>query len=326
MDDRFLHQMRREPRPEFARDLRQRLRAQRETRTTWVFRPVPAVAVAFAALAVASLFAFPAVRVSAQAMLDLFRVRRFAAVPFDETRVEKLRALAKNGDQTLLVFDGKQTLRDPGPAQPYADPVAAGAAAGLSVRRPSYLPDGLLPDSVWVQGAGESRLAVSEAKLRSLLDALDLRDVSVPAGLDGRSVGVRTSPVVIQKFRGPRHKATLIQALSPEVSVPAGLDVERLAEIGLRVIGLEPDEARRVARSTDWRSTLVVPVPLNASTFRQVTVHGEPGLLITTSARGDDGDRHRDGTVVMWTEGDRVFAIAGDVNGPEVLQMAESVR
>ena len=84
MDDRFLNSMRRDPDPAFSRDLRTRLQAQPATRDRWRLRPAPAVAIAIAAVAVVSLFAFPAVRVSAQAVLDLFRVRKFAAVSFDE--------------------------------------------------------------------------------------------------------------------------------------------------------------------------------------------------------------------------------------------------
>jgi hypothetical protein len=327
MDDRFLNEMRRDPRPEFARDLRDRLRRQHEPRARWFVRPAPVFAAALAVAAVASLFAFPAVRASAQAMLDLFRVRRFAAVPFDEARIGKLRALAEARDPALLVFDDRQVVRDPGPALAYSDPFAAGAAAGLDVRRPTYLPEGLAADSVWVQGAGEARLTVREQKLRQLLESLDLRNVTVPAGLEGITVEVRTSPAVVQSFRGDRARATLIQTRSPGLSAPAGLDVERLAEIGLRVIGLEAAEARRVAAATDWRTTLVVPVPLDASTFRQVTVRGQQGLLVTTGSRDASGPgRQRDGSIVMWTEGDRVFAITGTLHGGDLLQMAESVQ
>jgi hypothetical protein len=326
MDDRFLEDLRRDPEPGFARDLRARLRARSEDRRAWAPRLVPALGLAFAALAVAGLFAFPAVRASAQAMLDLFRVRRFAAVTYDAARVEKLRSLQGAGDPSLMVFERRETVLDPGPARAFPDAGAAGAAAGLTLRRADHLPAGLAPDSVFVQGAGEMRLSVSEARLRALLDALDLRDVAVPAGIDGRIVDVRKPPVVIQKFRGPRSRAALLQCDSPEIAVPAGMDIERLAEIGLRVIGLDASEARRVARETDWRTTLVVPVPLNASTFRQVTVHGEPGLLITTARRDAEGQRRREGTMVMWTEGGRVLAIVGDLDPSDTMEMAESVR
>jgi hypothetical protein len=326
MDD-FLKTLRRDPDPEFARDLRGRLRAQPEPRIGWKVRPVPAVAIAFAAIALVSLFTIPAVRVSAQAVLDLFRVRKFAAVQFDENRIEKLRAMEKGQEPGMLVLERKETLRDPGKPRAFTDALAAGAAAGLSLRRPGYLPNGIALDSAFVSGASETRFAVSEAKLRSLLDALDLRDVSVPMGLDGKTVDVRTQPVVIERFKGGRWTAALVQTVSPEIAAPAGLDIERLGEIGLRVLGLDAGEARRVAQSIDWRTTMVVPVPINASTFRQVTVHGQPGLLVTTTGRGaGENEPHRDGTMVMWTEGDRIFAITGNLYSSDLMEMAESVQ
>ncbi len=327
MDDRFLKTLRRDPDPEFARDLRGRLRAQPPVRAGWRMRPVPALAGAFAAVALVSLFTVPAVRVSAQALLDMFRVRKFAAVQFDEARIEKLRAMQKGQEPGMMVLERRETVLDPGKPRVFTDPGAAAAAAGLNLRRPGFLPNGLAPDTVFVNGAAEVRFALSETKLRSLLDALDLRDVSVPMGLDGKTVDVRTQPVVIERFKGGRWTAALIQTMSPELATPAGLDVERLGEIGLRVIGLDAGEARRVAQSIDWRTTMVVPVPINASTFRQVTVHGQPGLLVTTAGRGaGENEPRRDGTVVMWSEGDRIFAITGNLNSSDVMEMAESVQ
>jgi hypothetical protein len=76
-----------------------------------------------------------------------------------------------------------------------------------------------------------------------------------------------------------------MQSNSPEIAIPPGVDIVELAEVGLRVLGLDAGEARHIATSTDWRSTLLVPVPLNASTFRQVTVRGNQGLLITMSGQ-----------------------------------------
>jgi len=71
---------------------------------------------------------------------------------------------------------------------------------------------------------------------------------------------------------------------------------------------------------------LLVPVPVNASTFRQVTVHGAQGLLITTSGFNGDGDRRREGTFVLWSEGDRVYAVTGNLGDKDLLQMAESMQ
>jgi hypothetical protein len=69
-------------------------------------------------------------------------------------------------------------------------------------------------------------------------------------------------------------------------------------------------------------------VPLNVTTFRTVTVHGNSGLLITTTGEGEraqDATPQRRGVMVMWTEGDRVFCLRGDLSAQDLLQMAESV-
>ena len=89
---------------------------------------------------------------------------------------------------------------------------------------------------------------------------------------------------------------------------------------------LKEEKAKRIARATDWRSTLLVPVPLNVTTFRQVTVRGNSGLLIvTTGEPAADGRPHRQGTMLMWTHGDRVFCIRGNLSAGDVIQMAESI-
>lgn len=325
MDDRFMNQLRRDPDSKFSRSLREKLREQESSPVMRALRPAPVLALASVAIVAVALFAFPEVRVSAQAMLDLFRVRKFAAVQFDESRMDRLKGL--QGDNTLMVFDHHEKLVEAGPPQVFTTLAEAGAAAGLAARRPTHLPYGLTADTVLVEGASAGRISVSEEKLRALLDALGLRDVTVPTGLDGKLVELHKSPSIIQKFRHERWHAAMVQSRSPEVSVPAGLDIERLAEIGLRVLGLDAGEARRVAQNTDWRSTLVVPVPLNASTFRQVTVRGQQGLMITTTGeRSEDGNRRRDGTVVLWTEGDQVFGLMSNISPEDVLQMAESVQ
>jgi hypothetical protein len=139
-------------------------------------------------------------------------------------------------------------------------------------------------------------------------------------------VEVRKPPVVFQRFSSERRRAMLLEARSPEVKLPAGWNLEQLGEIGLRVLGLEERDARRIAKATDWRSTLLVPLPMNATAFRRVTVRGQSGLLITTTGEpAADGKRHRDRTVLMWSTGDRIFFLQGNLEAQELVQMAESI-
>jgi hypothetical protein len=323
-DDQFLHSYRRDPTPGFARRLRERLRGEEESRTTPAWRSLVFAAAGIAV--VAALFALPAVRAGAQAMLDLFRVRSFVAVPFKEDRFEKLRSLENNNG--MVVFDHKTVIQDPGPPVVQSSPAAASAAVGFSVGTPSYLPEGFALDSIAVTGEGRARLSVSSARLRELLATLDLRDVEVPAGLDGQELEVHMHPAVGQRFSrsGGKSRLTLMQARSPEVSLPAGVDLEQLATMGLRILGLDAGEAQRIASTVDWRSTLLVPVPMNASSFRSITVRGNTGLLVTTESVKTPGQERRAGSVILWTEGDRVFALQGSVGSTTLLQVAESIR
>jgi len=169
---------------------------------------------------------------------------------------------------------------------------------------------------------------VAGARRRAVRETLDLRDLEVPAGLDGQPITVRTSATVRQSFVGERRRVELVQGRSPEVSLPAGLDLERLGEIGLRIAGLDAGEARRFARSIDWHTTLVMPVPLDAASFTEVSVHGQRGLLVQSSAptRGGDPHRRRPGRMLLWSEGDMVFALGGNLDEMAMVEMAESLR
>jgi hypothetical protein len=330
MDDRFLNELRREPSPEFARELHERLRRQGPAvAPARAWRPlqwaVPLAGGLAVALVVLS-FAFPAVRASAQAFLDLFRVRNFAAVSVDPARFERLRD--QKLDLASLLSDRVETPAQSPAPRVVASPQAAAALAGFAVRVPAEPPRGFVPDTIAVMEGATVSFRVHTAILREALEKLDIRDLQVPEGLDGQTVTARTSPTVAQRFVRERERIEFVQARSPEMSLPAGVDLERFGEIGLRIAGLDAGEARRFARSIDWHGTLVVPVPVNASSFTETSVRGARGLLVSFkegAAAGPHGHR-REGTLLLWSEGEMVYALTANLPDLLLVQMAESVR
>jgi hypothetical protein len=104
------------------------------------------------------------------------------------------------------------------------------------------------------------------------------------------------------------------------------VDLAQMGEIGLRILGLDAGEARRLAQAIDWRTTLLVPVPANASSFREVTVRGQNGLLISRAEVNREGKRRREGSLLLWTDADRLFALESNLPSDELVQVAESVR
>ena len=330
MDDQFLKDAWREPRPEFTDELRERLREQGSSeapvhsRSLW--RRAPVIAATAALAASAAIAVFPSVRASAEAFLDLFRVRNFVAIQFDSSRLEKLRSLDQGG--SLMVLDHADSMKNAGPPQMFTSVDEAGRAAGIDIRQPSHVPSGFALDTIYVDHESVGSVTINGAKLRALLDQLDLKDVEIPPGLDGQTITIRKPPIVVETYRRGGARLGLIQARSPEVALPPGTDLERLGEIGLRVLGLSSGEARKIAESIDWHSTLVVPVPINASSFRRVTVNGHPGLLVACESGfgPPHAERKTGGNMLLWSDDDRVYGLVSGISGPELIEVAESVR
>ena len=205
-------------------------------------------------LAIVGLLSVPAVRASAQSFLALFRVVNFVAVPVDENRMVKL--AAENLDPPHLIGEQMQVLEDPGPPTAVASPEQAGAVAGFAVRTPAYVPTAVYPSGIAVKGQLHFQVTPDTERLRQVMDTLSINDLEIPQGLDGEIVDVRVPPVVMVRYdRGGALAVQLLQAKSPAVSLPNGLDLRALGEIGLRVLGLPPVEAREFAAAIDWQTT-----------------------------------------------------------------------
>jgi len=217
-------------------------------------------------------------------------------------------------------------LRLPPPPVAYSTLEEAGVAADLRLRAPAWLPPGFAMTSVEVTGAHELSVTGNTEKLQTVLDALGITDVSVPAALDGQVVTIQIPPVARLVYDDGAHQLTLTQARSPVITFPAGVDLASLAEIALRLLGLDRAEAYRFAQSVDWRSTLLVPVPAAAATFHQVEVQSGTGLVIETGQGVREGLGGRGGSLVLWSNDDVVYALGGPGRTTDTLQMAQSVQ
>jgi len=322
MDDQFLRDLKKQPATEFAARLRAELRALPPHAAARVapaadFKRWFAAAASIAIVGFA--FTFPGVQAGAQAFLDLFRVRQFTGVQFDP---ERLQSLESSGFDPAAIFGTVEPLTTPQEPVSYATAADAGAAAGIRVRTPAYVPQGYSSTGFMASSEHAARITVNVAGLQALLDTLGLGDVELPQGLDGQTATVRVPPIVTQTFVNGDRNVHVVQAESPDVSFPAGLDLSKLAYAGLRVLGMSRDEAYRMSVTIDWRSTLIVPVPSKAAAYRPINVAGNEGLLI----EGLPGPETRGGGVLMWSEGGETFAVTGPVSGQELLEIAQTLQ
>jgi hypothetical protein len=333
MDDQFLRDLKRQPSPEFAARLRAALRTAPPHAAARV-APAPAVRKWFAAAAsiavVGFAFTLPPVQAAAEAFLDLFRVRNFTGVQFDP---ERLKSLEGSGIDPASIFGAVEPLTEEPQPTSYATAADAGAAAGIRVRVPAWLPQGFSAAGIMGSSEMAARITLNTAGLQAVLDTLGLADVELPQGLDGQTATVRIPPIVTQTFvnhdavvtqSGTTNERSVhvIQARSPDVSFPAGIDLSKLAYAGLRVLGMSRDEAYRMSVTIDWRSTLIVPVPSQAVAYRPINVSGNEGLLI----EGLAADESYPGGVLMWSAGEQTYAVAGAVSGEVLLEIAQNLQ
>jgi hypothetical protein len=347
VSDDFLSRLREEPRPEFAGRLEERLRAidaearERRAAPGPLRRFAPALAGASLVAASALAFTLEPVRAAARDFLDLFRVKRFAAVPVDP---ERLARLAQGGlDLKSLVAEQVQVVVPPEKPEPFASPEAAGVAAGIAVGQPGWVPSQAELSETFVVRPGAFRVQVDTGRLEALAAAAGATEVEIPAFWHGATVDVEMPPVVATRYQRPAATGdlqaavdasyVLLQAATPEVDLPEGFDLSILGRLGLRLAGMSAEDALAFSDATDWRATLLVPVPVQGGTFREVEVSGKKGLLVVVEPPKDapadpTGRRPRAHAALFWSTDDKVFALRGPASagGAGLVEMASSIR
>ena len=344
MSDHFLSGLREEPRPDFERELRGRLHAIDEQGGSLPVPPsrarrlVPAFAGVAAVAVLAFAFSLEPVRAAAREFLDLFRVQRFAAVRVDP---ERLAALQQSGlDLKGLVGGQVEVVVKPVEPVAVTSPEAGAVDAGITARLPATLPEGLALAGAAVARPGEYRVRLDAEKLRSLAQIAGADEIEVPGHWTGATIDVAMPPVLVTRYQRPvpegeTHPAdagyVLMQARSPEIELPEGVDLATLGRLALRLGGLSAEEALSFSQRIDWRSTLLVPVPVNGADYREVEVNGQRGLMVSTKvppSPSPDGARRRAvwRSVLMWSEGGNVYALHGPGNGWQLVEMAQTLQ
>lgn len=285
---------------------------------------------ASAALVIALILAFPSTRALAGELLNLFRVQRVTVVPVDFTGLEQLDD--ETGPDISQLFAESVTINDePGDAVTAATVEEASQLAGFNVR----VPQNLTPTRISVMDGASFSITIDRDKAQALLDEAGRGDLVLPKEVDGADVSVTIPSSVSIAFgtcpepsndteaaremeRETETRATreelyadcmiLAQIPSPEVSAPASLDIAKLAQIGFEFTGMSPEEAAEFTSTVDWTSTLVVPVPRDATSSQQVSVDGVTGALLErTIDDGDDAPRF----ALFWVKDGIIYTIGG---------------
>ncbi len=274
----------------------------------------------------------PPVQAWAGDLLALFRVQKVIVLPVDTTRLSELGGNSLLSKQVSQLFsDSIQITKEPGKPKSVTNAAAASQAAHFTVRLPSNRTDA---PQITVQDSAAFNFKVNRARAQSLLDEAGFKRYQLPASLDGAVIQVDIPYGVTAAYgdcpkpdRDPSTPAPrptnciiLVQMPSPSVNAPADLDIEQLAVIGLQFIGMNEQQAREYSKTVDWTSTLVIPIPRNGATYKQISVDGVTGYLIQQT---DYVPQY----AIVWVKNGIIYAMGGTgMDATAGLAMANSLK
>lgn len=293
------------------------------------------IAVAIVAILAVAL-AFQPVRAIANSFLGLFRVKQFTIVQVDPGHLPD--QLGSSSQFEYMLSEDVQ-VEELGEPQQVADAAEASALAGIPVRLPTSIEGDLRLE---VQPGGQAAFKVDLARVRAVLAELGQEDLQLPDNLDGATVTLDLPTSVVASYGECQHDpeaaqaagtdpdapnlhlsecTSLVQMISPTITAPPGLDLAKLGEAFLQVMGMSPEEAAKFSQTVDWTTTLVVPIPLNGTNYSEVQVDGVQGWYIKQSFE-DQPDQF----LLIWIKDEIVYGLTGPGNKSTALAIAESLK
>jgi hypothetical protein len=297
-----------------------------------------------AVVVIALLLTLSPVQAAASNFLGLFRVRKFAVISINPASLQSFEQAGGQIDK--LLSDNVTFVKQPGEPVTVATADEASQKAGISVRLPSVL----TAPKLTVEDGTDAKLKVDAARVQAILNMAGRSDIQLPKALDGATVEFIVPPAVTAQFNcGSPHPmpapstgdtqfpkpsvelpapsaecVTLMQLTSPTVDTPKGVDLAQVGEVMLQLMGLDPAEAKHFASTIDWSSTLVIPMPTNAASFRDVTVDGAQGVLIESRAQSrGQGLRQY---LLLWEKNGVVYSLTGWNDPARGIEIANSLK
>jgi len=227
------------------------------------------------------------------------------------------------------------------PDQPAADAAAAKQLSGFDVSVISERKD---PPKFVVTGRHAFDMTLNRDRLQTVFSQAGHPEISVPQALNGaplkveipRAVEIQyghcptpasASQTLANNISGPPPSSTeysdclrLREGPNPIVNVPEGVDIQKLAEIGLETAGMNPGQAREFLHNVDWQSTLVMAVPRFLRSYEAVKVAGARGTLMSMAGRRGPG------YALIWAKNGTGYMLTGFGDASHAVDVADSVK
>jgi len=275
-------------------------------------------------------------RAFASELLSLFRVKQLSTVQIDPASVEQFTRNSTFMETMGQVFSDSITItREKEDPQTGLDVETAKAAAGFPVRFPKDQD----PVKLTLDTGIAFEIQMDAKQVEDVLVSAGKDDLELPEALKDANIAVNIPASVTMIFgectespysdpdeeptyRGSGDCLLLMQIPSPTIQMPADLDPVRVAEFGLEFLGMNPADASQLSQSIDWKTTLVIPIPIGKAINEVVEVDGVQGVLVRTS----DQENSSGEFTLIWLQNDLIYAVFGYGDPALAIDLANSLE
>ena len=162
---------------------------------------------------------------------------------------------------------------------------------------------------------------INAADLELALRKAGVTDQQVPSQWDGAHLTLHTSAIVIAEW----PEVALVQSLPLTLTAPSDFDFSAFSALVLRVLGVGPDEAQRLAEQMGTAPPWLAPIDRNideSATIEEIVLNSGPATLLQQT--GKDGAAPR--TTVAWSVADRVYLLSGTLSRELAIATANAVQ
>lgn len=295
----------------------------------WIVGIVVVVVIVWASL--------PVTRQLTREFFGSLRVQKVQAVNVDLSNFVGPNANSTLQSMVSQMISDKVTTTASEPAQTANNASEASRLAGF---RAELLGNRKDAPRLVVSGAHAFTLNVDRARLEAILHEAGRPELKLPQSIDGAAVDVKiprevrahygtcpgapsaTADVATPTPSTMQYSDCVIlnEGPSPTVSAPANLDLQQLAEVGLELAGMTPNQAQEFLHNVDWKATLGVSVPRYMRSYETVKVNGVQGTLLNMAGRR--GPTY----TLLWAKNGTVYSLTGYGNSGDAISLANSLQ
>jgi hypothetical protein len=248
----------------------------------------------------------------AQDVVAIFQPQQVAPISLSTDDLKSLSQLRQYG--TVQMPQGTSA------PSPTSNATTAAQEANVTLLVPPSLPADVSPQVRYqVVPSKSASFTFSAARATAWAQQQGKTIPTMPAGLDGSSVTVKTGNAVVALYGSADAEAPNLvigQMPAPHIST-TGVSYNTMEDYILGMPGISPQLASEIRALGNPAETLPLPVPVDFASAQSVTVRGVHGYAV--------GDNTGLFSVVVWEQNGTIYGVGGTVSEQEAMQIANSL-